>query len=628
VVAGNEGAFGSVEKSVFVRDRVMLHATLPRVLGPGERVALPVAVFATDPRVKQVDVEVEVDERFEVEGADSASLQFEKPGDQITTFDLDVASTLGQGVVKVRASGAGAAASSEIAIEIRSPNRETLRQTHAVIESGANWSGRVVPHGLLGTNEVALELSSIPPLNLERRLEFLIRYPYGCVEQTTSAIFPQLFLPQLASLDPDQKKEVETNVAEGIGKLRNFQRHDGSFGYWPGAGTGHDWSTSYAGHFLVESSKQGYHIPVGMLPDWVAYQRSMATSWIAGGSSSSFEQAYRLYVLALAGEPEIGAMNRLRESGQKESRTRWLLAAAYRAVGVEDAADALVEDDDFARTDYTRKNRTFGSSIRDESIFLMGSVALGRLADSERWVQAITKSLASDRWYSTQSTAWALLALSRYVGGSESDEAFVATYRRGDADERSVNSNAPILRVPLDRFQPGGEVLEVTNTSERRLYAAVSTRGIPEVGQEVASASGLRIEVRYTDVAGEALDISRLSQGRDLIAHVVVVNTQDRPHENLALAHLVPSGWEIHDPRFEGTSAQPSAIDYQDVRDDRVYTYFGLEGGKRKSFRLLLNAAYRGRYYLPPVSVEAMYDASVNARSVGRWIEIVDDAGL
>ena len=127
---------------------------------------------------------------------------------------------------------------------------------------------------------------------------------------------------------------------------------------------------------------------------------------------------------------------------------------------------------------------------------------------------------------------------------------------------------------------------------------------------------------------GEPLDINRLSQGRDLVAHVQVVNTRDRSHENLALSHLVPSGWEIHDPRFEGTSSEPSVIDYQDVRDDRVYTYFGLEGGKRKSFRLLLNAAYRGRYYLPPVSVEAMYDASVNARSVGRWIEIVGDAGL
>jgi uncharacterized protein YfaS (alpha-2-macroglobulin family) len=623
VVAGRHGAYGKAEKSVFVRDRLMLLSTLPRVVGPGEDVSLPVSVFATHPEIRDVEVDVETDAHFEVRGASQTSLHFEKPGDQFTRFDLHVSESLGQGEVAVTARSGASQAKQEIAIDVRSPNRETLRQLHGVIETGQTWRAHAAPHGLEGTNQAALELSSVPPLNLERRLEFLVRYPYGCLEQTTSSVFPQLYLPSLASLDPDREDEIERNIETAIENLRGFQRADGSFTYWPGGPERHDWSTSYAGHFLVEASKQGYHVPVGMLPDWLHHQRSQAQSWVTGGASSSFEQAYRLYTLALAGEPEVGAMNRLREMTLDASATRWLLAAAYRLAGLPDAADAVVRDDTFRGGPYGTTSRTFGSRMRDEAIILMGLVTLGRMQETDRWVDVLSAKLASDRWHSTQSTAWSLLALSRYVGDSGTDPGFAARVKLGGAQARTHDSKAALARIPLAALPSEGTELTVENSSQRRLYATLSVRGVPRAGEEQASTSDMRIDVRYTDVAGEPIDVARIEQGRDFLAHVTVHNTTDRPHENLALAHVVASGWEIHDPRFEGESQQKMGeIDFQDVRDDRVYTYFPLKGGEKKAFRLLLNAAYRGRYYLPPVSVEAMYDASVNARTSGRWIEV------
>ncbi|MFK7897969.1 MAG: alpha-2-macroglobulin [Myxococcota bacterium] len=626
IVAGGQGAYGSTEKSVFVRDKVMALATLPRVLGPSESVALPVAVFVTDPEIQSVDVSVRTDEMISVSGTNQNALAFKKPGDQITNFDLEVGEQIGLAHVHVQAEGHGERASQEIAIEVRNPNRETLRQVRETIEPGAAWQSRVEPHGLPGTESVGLEVSSVPPLNLERRLEYLVRYPYGCVEQTTSAAFPQLFVPSLARLNPKQAEEIQTNVVGAIDRLRSFQRPDGSFSYWPGGHERHDWATSYAGHFLVEATKQGYHVPVGMIEDWADNQRSVVQNWVAGGSEAVFEQAYRLYTLALAGKAEVGAMNRLRESDALQSRSRWMLASAYQAAGVSEAAEALVAGDEFSVTGSSRGGRTFGTRLRSESIFLVGAVALERFDLAERWVERLSAGLASDKWHSTQSTAWALLAMSRYVGAESGKEAFAVEVKREELPAKRFESDLPILRMPLEDFSASGETLKVENKSQRRLYATVSTRGVPRLGKEVAAASGLRLEVNYEDLAGKRISPEQIAQGRDFVANVTVINTRDRTVENLALTQIVPSGWEIHDADFvpeDAPNGARAAVDYRNVRDDRIYSYFKLEGGKRKTFRVLLNAAYRGRFYLPPIRVEAMYDAETHALAVGRWVEVV-----
>ena len=144
-----------------------------------------------------------------------------------------------------------------------------------------------------GTNIVSLEVSAAPPLNLERRLHYLISYPYGCLEQTTSAVFPQLYLPSLLKLEDARKREIQRNVQDGVHRLSGFQAPNGGFLYWPGGFFAPDlqlrntWSTSYAGHFLVEAKKLGYSVPDAMIGDWVRFQRATAQSWSSKGESES-----------------------------------------------------------------------------------------------------------------------------------------------------------------------------------------------------------------------------------------------------------------------------------------------------------------------------------------------------
>jgi hypothetical protein len=118
-----------------------------------------------------------------------------------------------------------------------------------------------------------------------------------------------------------------------------------------------------------------------------------------------------------------------------------------------------------------------------------------------------------------------------------------------------------------------------------------------------------------------SLPIAKIAQGLDLVAEVRVKNLGPERLQNLVLTHLVAAGFQIKNPRFGGGSAP--AVDYQDIRDDRVFTYFGLDAGQEKVFTVVLNASYRGRYYQPGVAVEAMYDAGLHANTKGQWIAIV-----
>jgi hypothetical protein len=183
--------------------------------------------------------------------------------------------------------------------------------------------------------------------------------------------------------------------------------------------------------------------------------------------------------------------------------------------------------------------------------------------------------------------------------------------------------SAPIHTAALDAVPLSGSRVTLNNTSDRTLFATVAVRGTPKAGEERASASGLGIDVSYTDPDGGSIDIGELGQGEDFVAEVSVTNRTGMNLDNLALTHIVASGWEIHNTRLDDaeTETEPD-VDYEDIRDDRVYRYFSLKAGETKHFSTLLNAAYLGRFYLPGVSVEAMYDASKEARIEGQWVEV------
>lgn len=627
VVAGEQGAYGSTDKSVFVREPLSLLATLPRIIGPGEELSVPVHLFVMDPSIKDVTLSIETDEHFEVIGENTLALHFDEAGEKMGFLRLKVKPLLGKGSVRFKASSGKHSSESQIFLDVRSANPQTARHLVKTLQPGEQWTQALSPHGLPGTNKAMLELSTVPPINLQGRLDYLISYPHGCVEQTTSAIFPQLYLPTLTQLDEARKTRVQGNVQAGIQRLRQFQTPDGGFMYWPGDGKLNTWATNYVGHFLLEADKLGYSVPPDMLSNWLHHQKRAAQGWVTGSGQSVLDQTYRLYTLALATKPEVGAMNRLRESATLDTAARWQLAATYRLAGLRSAADALVAQDSMTLKEYAQPGETFASKLRDQAIVLNALVTLGDTQKAEELAQTVAASLSADQWHSTQSVAYALLGIADYAGANKSGQAFSAEQRVGN-EVSAISGGKPFYTGPLTKTADVEQTLVLKNTSDKPLYAGVLLSGVPKAGDETPSSKGLDLTVRYKTLQGEPVDVRQLKQGLDFVAELSVTNLSNATLENIALTHILPSGWEIHNPRFGQPEAEPgkapdTLMDYQDIRDDRVYTYFGIKPNESKRFSVLLNASYLGRYYLPAVSVQAMYDATRQARTKGQWVEVI-----
>src|SRR5690606_23680126 len=247
VVAGQEGAYGSAEKTAAVKKPLMLLATVPRVLGPGETIQLPVTVFGLEPQVRQAKVTLSSNAFFEVLGESTKEVSFPQPGEQMVYFDVKIRSQVGIGKFKITASSGKESAEENVELDVRNPNPYLTNVMEQTLEPGASWNTAFNAVGMPGTNSGVLEVSTIPAMNLGKRLEYLIQYPHGCVEQTTSSVFPQLALSQLMDLGEKQTAEIDRNVKAGLNRLKGFRLTNGGLGYWPGAGEADEWSTNYVG---------------------------------------------------------------------------------------------------------------------------------------------------------------------------------------------------------------------------------------------------------------------------------------------------------------------------------------------------------------------------------------------
>lgn len=637
-------AYGKVETSVKVTQPVVAYATLPRVLGPGEEVNLPVNVFVSEANIQQVDVTAEVNDIFTlVEG--KAQLQFTEPGDAIAILKLKVNDRIGKGHVKVIASAGAESATQEIYIDSRTPNLPATVSESKLLAPGEEWLSPLAANGMFGTNQASLEVSSLPPLNLEKRLNYLIAYPHGCVEQTTSSVFPQLRLQKLINLDDKTKQDIEKNINAAIRRLTGFQTATGGFSYWPGESYINDWGSTYAGHFLLEAKRSGYAVPDSMLTNWINYQRSAARVY-SDRDYYYYEsvQAYRLYTLAIANASEMSAMNRLREELANEktgdmryrATSYWLLALAYQQVGLQDVASELMQKAGTKVPVYDDWGYTYGSDLRDMSILLSG--LLQTKADKESsWTVAekIAEKLSSDRSYSTQSLAWALMAMSDFAEQNvdTGNPMKFLVQQEGETDWRSVSTSNTLYKETITSPK-----IRVKNDSDKNMRVLVSNRGIPANLYEQSKANGLDLKVTFMSMDNKLLAIDKLPQGTDFVAEVTVsadfLNLRREKLEDLSMTAVVPSGWQIRNERLEG-SQLPKGIDYMDIRDDRVMAYFSLwrdyywyyryqdRNQTSVTVRLVLNASYAGKFYLPGWQTSAMYNEDIQATTSGTWVEVV-----
>ena len=637
VVAGQDGAYGNTEKTAFVRTPLMMLSTLPRVLSIQEEITVPVNIFAMENQVKNVTVSLQASGGgVQIVGANQQSLKFTQPGDQLVFFTLKTGSKTGKATIHLTANGGGQQTKETIEIDVRNPNPIVTLRNSQWIETGQSKDLSYNLSSSSTNNQIKLEVSRIPSVDISRRFDFLYNYQHHCTEQLTSKALPLLFVAQFKTIDKTEAEKIKTNVQEAIRQIYGRQLPNGGFVYWPGNAVADEWISSYAGMFLTLAQEKGYAVHANVLNKWKRFQRAAAQNWRMPQEASGWQQwqselqqAFRLYTLALAGVPEYGAMNRMKEQTGLSIQAKWRLAAAYALTGKMKPAEELVYNVETTVNPYSSMNQIYGSSDRDEAMILETLILMNRERDALQQAKVVSKNLSQEDWFSTQSTAFALMAMGRLAEKLSGTLDFVWSWN--DKQQPAVKSAKAVFEKEIATTPKSGTV-SVKNQGKGALSVDLITRTQLLNDTLPAISDNLRMDIRYANLNGTPLSVNDIIQGTDFMAITSISNisgTSD--YTNLALTHIIPSGWEIYNERMvapktenvaaDGSGQSVSKYSYQDIRDDRVLTYFNLRRGETKVFTVRLQATYAGNFILPAVQCEAMYDVNVQARSkAGRTI--------
>lgn len=659
VIAAKGNRYGQAEKTAPVKTELMVLSGLPRVIGPTDQFTVPVTVFAMQENIGAVEVSLALEGPLTLQDSAKKQISFTSAGDKDVFFTVKADAAIGPAKITVRAKSAKFSAKEETDLEVRPSSPRIYSAEDQVVEPGGRITFTIPGRGIPGSNQARLSIRRRPNLNFTHRLLWLIRFPYGCIEQTTSAVFPQLYLkdflrdvpisgrPLKAQTREQAEREIDANINLSISRLRRFQLPSGGFTYWPGNTEVTEWGTNYAGHFLIEAKKLGYNVPEDLYENWLKFQERQAMSAqeqprapkraatdLEARQARLFRQylltkGYRLYLLALAGKPSLGAMNFLKENhlNNMNDPEKWLLASAYYLAGVKNTAEQIAKSAGKSVESYSEFGGTYGSGLRDRAMILEMLTETGRWAEADQIADELSAVLSKQEWHSTQTSGYMLMAVGKYLRALEGKSASkprlkgVITLPDGQKtpfDTAEIGFETELLNgfgrevaVELDKGYTG-----------QRAFATLSWNGVPLLGDVQDESKNLTLKVEWLDDDGMIIDPAEITQGKTFWGRFTVGNPSSAYHliEEVALVQVLPAGWEIENIRLTG-EARPGWMsrwslnreEYLDVRDDRVMWFFDLRYGGTYDFVVKLNTVTVGEFTMPPAIAEAMYNNDFKA---------------
>lgn len=479
-----------------------------------------------------------------------------------------------------------------------------------------------------------LMLSRSPLTQFSKDLSYLLEYPYGCLEQTVSAAFPQLYFGDLAATlrqktgasAKAQRYNPNYNVQEAIRKIEAMQLYNGSLSYWPGGDYDNWWATAYAAHFLLEAKQAGFAVNQSTLDkvlrylqfrlkkrETEPYQYFTADGLARQRIIAKREITYSLYVLALAGRQDAVALNYYKANRPLlTSDARFLLACTY-ALGGQQRAFREVLPTQFTPEKSRRElGDSFASPIRDEALALN---ALLEADPTNPQVTSIARQLSRQvraaGYLNTQERAFALLALGKIARKSQASTATATIAAGGKTLGQFTGKDLTVNNVA--NYQ-----LLLKASGAGALYYFWEAEGISAGGRVREEDSYLKVRRQFLTRTGQLVGTASFRQN-DLVVVKLTIQAADAAGEvkNVAITDLLPAGLEIENPRlgvtreigFVTNAAQP---DYLDVRDDRI-NLFTTATPTPKVFYYLARAVSKGTFKLGPVSADAMYNAEYHS---------------
>ncbi len=628
--------FGAAEKSVKVSDDLIIEPQIPRFLTMGDTLVIPVSLINTSKNKGDVSIDLSVSGPIEILSSGPGNKEI-KPGNMETVEFMITATGMGQGKIIFNTDGLGEI-KEVIDIGVRPASPFVTETGNGKITAGEKFTLDMKNNFMEGTESGKIVLSKFPAIGLTDQLNTLVKYPYGCIEQTVSKLFPQLYFQELvlaAAPELYRRHNPIYYVKEGIRKIEDMQLYDGSISYWQGGSYSNWWGSVYAAHFLIEAEKAGFSVNSDVIKNLLNYikkrsgEKEIYTYRYYRNNSEKVvniarkEIIYGLYVLALSGRAELPLMNYYRSRPHLLSDDMvYLLAGAFRLAGNMDAFNELLPDNFTPEKTARETGRSFDSGMRANALKL--NILIENDPDNPQVpviIKYLTKNLKN--CYSTQERAFTYLALGKASKRAAATDMKIDVLVDGEKTATFSGQNLTIS----DKSLAGAEVVfEPEGTGE--VYYYYEMEGIPSQFRTEEADNDLRVRRKYFDyLSGSEITTNQFEQG-ELIVCKISLYSPSFNVDNIVISDLVPAGFEIENPRLK-TSVEndwkidkPLNVEYMDVRDDRMLLFTSLRAKREVEFIYMLRVVNKGKFILPPVNAEAMYDPEIQSVNGGGIVKI------
>lgn len=616
-VAYKGGRFGAASKTQKVADPVVVSAALPRFLAPGDTFNLPISLANTIQKAGRVTGKVTVTGPIKLLTSNQFTAELPSMREKMVRL-RGVATGSGLGKIMIEVEGL-AKTRQVIELPIRSSAGRDRKYQSARIESGQSKTFDLTGKDFVaGSQVVSVTVSRLPIARLVASFSQLIDYPYGCLEQTVSQGFAQLYYSDLLKFAKPQSRtgqNPDNNVKAAIQKAISMQRVDGGMAVWPNSYEVDPWVTAYTTHFLIEARNAGYTVPDAVLNQALTYlsQRARGREFVlvAGGKLQAQTSAlYSLFVLSLEQKASLSDLNFYKSRIQSLSSTqRYLLATTYQLQG--DRANYLATLPKGFTQSGKNTNLDYSSPIRDMGLVLNALLTADpNSAQATTLAQRLGASFSKSSYLNTQESAFALLSLGKLARRMGKTKANAQISLGGKAVAWSGET------VTLGR-EAVGKTLTV-KAEGGPIFVSIAQEGNAKVPPAAAKSTGLQITRGFFTPEGTPLT-GKIKVGQLVVVAIDVQSTTGNSVENVVVSDLLPASLEIENPRL--TEQPPikwitnaGLLDYAEARDDRMLFYLTAQT-TTKRYYYLARTVSSGSFTAGPASAEAMYDASLFART-------------
>ena len=664
VVTVGPQRIGRASAQVRVKDPLVLQTTLPRFLSQGDEVQIPVFVTNLSGQAQEVTVRLRAEDLpvpglvmpaalespLKLLGRKEGRVKLENGKAATLVFQARAVKAVGAARLKVTAEGGGHTSVEQLDVPLLPAGPRERRVERVELAVGTLELGPKLQGWVPTSERSTFWVTTNPYAESFQHLSYLVRYPYGCIEQTTSSTRPLLYVSELLdSVDPTltANGKVEDMVLSGVKRVLSMQTPSGGFGYWPGSTEPVAWGTAYATHLLLDAQKLEYAVPRERVEEALAWMSQQVARNEVGGAGEAHEEAeaYLHYVLALGGRGHKARAQKLLESlpgrgglseGMRAEQEYMLKAALYLA------GDRRYEKDlrapDVSPVKDERDNGWSFYSDRRRRGFMLSTFQdlFGDDAAAEPLARQVADALkdVDSAHYTTQELVWGVTGLGKRVAGAASRFSPPVLM----ADGKEVAPRKGLSRRSSDRTwalarasERQGLSLKVAEKAEGKLYLVLASDGVRAEAKYRTGGEGLKLSRRYRKLDGTELDVRGAAVGLAELIYVEVslTNTTGERLQNLALVDRLPAGWEIENARLGrgggvawATPDEQWAADSVNLRDDRVEVFGALGAGETKKVVYAVRAVTAGHFTLPPVEAEAMYEPRLWAREAGATVDV------